>query len=308
MAAYALRRLLSVVPTLLVASIVVFVIVFALPGDPLRAISGTRELPPATRAALVARYHLDRSLPQQYAAYMGALVRGDLGTSLTTRRPVRDMITDAAPTTLALTGLALVLEVLIGVPLGVATAARRRRAVNSAVLAATAVLVSIPTFVVAFLLQYTLGVRWGILPISGTQAGPHALVMPAAALASVSLAYVTRLTRASVRTALSHDHVTLARAKGLPERTVLFRHALREASLPVVAFLGIDFGALIGGAVIVEQIFNLNGVGRLVARAVVQRDNIVIIGVTLVLTVAVVVGNRIVDVLHGVLDPRIRRD
>lgn len=305
---YAVKRLLMTVPVFFGASLLIFLAVFALPGDPVRALGGYRTLPEATVEAIEERYYLDRSIAHQYAAYMGNLLGGDLGESYVSRRPVRDILAETFPNTVRLAVLTLGLEIVIGLGAGVVAAITRRSFLDTLVLVASALAVSIPLFVLGFVLQWLLGVRWKVLPVAGLESGMASYLLPAFTLASVSLAYVARLTRSSVVEALHEDYVRTARSKGLSEARVVGHHALRPSLLPVVTFLGIDFGALLGGAVVVEAIFNINGVGNAVYQAITLRDNLVVIGFTVAAVAVFLLVNLVVDLLYAVLDPRVRYD
>jgi oligopeptide transport system permease protein len=304
---YIARRLLLAIPVLLGASFIVFTLVYALPGDPIRALSGDRPLSPAVQAELRDRYNLDDPLVVQYGKYMGNLVQGDLGIDFRGRE-VSDTIKQRLPVTVKLAVMALVIEAVIGLLAGILAAIRRNGFLDNLVLISTTMLVSIPVFVLGFTVQYFLGVRWDLLPISGLQAGWRSYIAPGFVLAALSLAYVARLTRTSLVENLRNDYVRTARAKGLPERTVVGKHALRNSLIPVVTFLGADFGALMSGAIITEGIFNLPGLGGAVFQAVRAQEGALVVGVTTFFIFVYIFFNLLVDVLYAALDPRIRYD
>jgi oligopeptide transport system permease protein len=304
---YIARRLLLAIPVLLGASFIVFTLVYALPGDPIRALSGDRPLSPAVQAELRDRYNLDDPLVVQYGKYMGNLVQGDLGIDFRGRE-VSDTIKQRLPVTVKLAAMALVIEAIIGLLAGILAAIRRNGFLDNLVLVTTTLLVSIPVFVLGFTVQYFLGVKWDLLPISGLQEGWKSYVAPGFVLAALSLAYVARLTRTSLVENLRNDYVRTARAKGLPERTVVGKHALRNSLIPVVTFLGADFGALMSGAIITEGIFNLPGLGGAVFQAVRAQEGALVVGVTTFFIFVYIFFNLLVDVLYAALDPRIRYD
>jgi ABC-type dipeptide/oligopeptide/nickel transport system permease component len=294
------------IPVFFGASLLVFLIVFALPGDPVRAIGGPRILPEATIRAIEERYRLDEPIAVQYLAYMGDLLQGDLGESYVSRRPIRDIFAETFPNTARLALLTIVIELVIGIGAGILAALRKRGFLDMLVLVSTTLAISIPIFVIGFTLQLLVGVKWGILPVAGLSEGFRSYLLPAFVLASVSLAYLARLTRTGLVDTLGEDYVRTAEAKGLPRRRVVGRHALRNSILPVMTFLAIDFAFLLGGAIVVEGIFNINGIGNTVFRAISQRDNLLIISFTLLAVVLFMIVSLIIDLVHVWLDPRLR--
>jgi oligopeptide transport system permease protein len=263
MGRYVLRRLLLTVPVLLGASLLIFSMVYALPGDPIRALAGDRPLSAAVQAQLRAEYNLDDPLLIQYAKYLGGLVQGDFGTDFS-GRPVLDTIVDRLPVTARLALVAVGFEIVIGILAGVLAGLRRGSFFDNLVLVSTTVVVSIPVFVLGFLAQYVFGVRLGWFPIAGISDGWYSYVLPGFVLAALSLAYVARLTRTSLAENLQSDYVRTARAKGLSEVSVVGKHTLRNSLIPVVTFIGADLGALMGGAIVTESVFNIPGLGRAV--------------------------------------------
>jgi ABC-type dipeptide/oligopeptide/nickel transport system permease component len=302
---FVVRRLLSAIPVVLGATFIVFALVYALPGDPIAALAGDRPLPPGVVAELRARHHLDDPLPVQYATYLAGLVRGDLGVDFSGRE-VSDTIARRLPVTVQLAVTALVIETVIGLLAGVLAAVRRNGFLDNLVLVATTFAVAIPVFVLGYTVQYVVGVRWGLVPISGIRQGWLSFLAPGFVLASLSLAYIARLTRTSLVENLRADYVRTARAKGLPERTVVGKHALRNSLIPVVTFLGADFGALLSGAIVTEGVFNLPGLGQAVFAGVKAQEGALVVGVTTFFIVVYILANLVVDVLYAALDPRIR--
>jgi oligopeptide transport system permease protein len=302
---YIARRLLLAIPVLLGASFLVFAAVYALPGDPIRALAGDRPLPPGVIAELRDRYNLDDPLLVQYAKYMGNLLQGDLGIDFSGRE-VSETIAQRLPVTVRLALVALVIEAVIGLIAGIMAGIRRNGFLDNLVLVSTTLLVSIPVFVLGYVAQYAVGVKLGLLPISGTGDGWVSYILPGLVLAALSLAYVARLTRTSMVENLRNDYVRTARAKGLPERTVIGKHTLRNSLIPVVTFLGADLGNLMTGAIITEGIFNLPGLGSAVFQAVRAQEGALVVGVTTFFIFVFIFFNLLVDVLYATLDPRIR--
>ena len=305
MGRYVARRLLLTVPVLLGASFLIFGMVYALPGDPIRALAGDRPVSPAVVEVLRERFHLNDPLWVQYWEYLKNLFQGDLGTDFR-GRPVLDTIERTLPVTVKLALVAIVFEAVIGLVAGVLAGIRRNSFFDNLVLVSTTLIVSIPILVLAFVAQLLFGLKLGWFPIAGTQEGLYGYLLPGLVLASGSLAYVARLTRTSVAENLRADYVRTARAKGLPNRTVIVRHTLRNSLIPVVTFIGADIGTLLGGAIVTETVFGLPGVGNLIVSAVLRRDYPVIQGVVLLFSFVYVLVNLAIDLVYTLLDPRIR--
>ncbi len=303
MARYAAGRVAQFVPILLAATLLVHALVFLLPGDPVQSLAGQRPLTDEVRAALHARYGLDSPFLIRYLRWLGGALTGDLGETFG-GRSVSSILASRFPVTMRLAIVAVAVEVMIGGVAGVVTALRRNRYLDNVVLVATTVLIAVPVFVLAYLGQLILGVRLGWLPISGTAAGWRSYVLPGVVIGAVSLAYVVRLLRAGLTDALAQPYILTARAKGLPERRVVTRHALRNAAIPVVTFIGADLGALMAGAVVTEGIFNIPGIGGELFRALQAREAAVIVGIVTVLVAMFLVVNLLVDLATAWLDPR----
>ena len=307
MGRYVARRLLLTIPVLLGASFLIFAMVYALPGDPIRALGGDRPLSPAVIAELRERFNLNDPLYIQYWEYLKNLFQGDLGTDFR-GRPVIETIERALPVTVKLALTAIVFEIVIGLVAGVLAGIRRNSFFDNVVLVSTTLIVSIPILVLAFFAQLLFGLNLGWFPIAGTNDGLYSYVLPGLVLASGSLAYVARLTRTSLAENLRADYVRTARAKGLPNRTVIVRHTLRNSLIPVVTFIGADIGALLGGAIVTETVFNLPGIGREVFNAIRSQEGAVVVGIVTLMVFFFIFFNLVVDVLYAVLDPRIRYD
>jgi peptide/nickel transport system permease protein/oligopeptide transport system permease protein len=302
---YAVRRLLQAVPVFVGTTFLIFALVFAIPGDPIRALSGDRPVPESTVQALRDRYHLDDPLPVQYGKYLAGLTRGDFGQDFN-GRPVADIMGERFPVTARLALVAFTFELVLGILAGVLAALRRRSLVDTLVLVTTTAIVSVPTFVLGFSLQLLLGVQLHWFPISGISDGWTGYLLPGFVLGALSLAYVARLTRSSLVENLRADYVRTATAKGLSRRRVVGRHALRNSLIPVVTYLGVDLGALMGGAIVTEGIFNLPGIGQQVFTSVRNQEGPVVVGIVTALVLIFILANLAVDLLYGVLDPRIR--
>jgi len=305
---YLVRRILQFIPVFFVATAIIFLFVYLMPGDPIRALAGDRQMSPSTRQALRDRYDLDDPFHVQYVKYMGRLFTGDLGEDFRGQQ-VTEKLAAKLPVTVRLALMAFAFEVVIGILAGILAGVRKNGFMDNLVLASTLVVIAIPIFVLGFIAQYMLGVRLGVMPISYNPSRPtFSLLMPALVLGSVSLAYIARLTRTSLVENLRADYVRTATAKGLSRRRVVGIHTLRNSMIPVVTYLAIDLGALMGGAIITETIFNVPGIGREVYNAVRSQENAVVVGIVTFLVVVYMVANLVVDVLYAVLDPRIRYD
>ena len=300
------RRLLQTIPVFFGATFLIFAMVYLMPGDPVAALGGDRGLTEAAAAQIRAEYHLDQPFWMQYLLYLKGVFTLDFGKSFN-QQPVIDVMARAFPTTIALAIYALAIESIFGITLGVIAGVRRGGWFDSTILVFSLLLISVPTFVLGFVLQFLLGFKLGLLPVTASASVNMAsLTMPAMVLGGVSLAYVIRLTRQSVSENVSADYVRTARAKGLTNRAVMSRHILRNSLIPVATFLGGDLGALMGGAIITEGIFNINGVGGTLWQAIRLGEAPTVVSITTVLVLVYILANLIVDLLYAVLDPRIR--
>jgi peptide/nickel transport system permease protein len=311
MGKYVLRRLLATVPVLFGVSVLVFSIVHLIPGDPALILAGME-----ANEEQVARVRqdlgLDRPLHIQYASYVARALRGDLGRSIHSRQQIWHAITEHFPATLELTVASLLLSSVVGIVVGVVSAVKRYSFFDHLSMLGALAGISMPIFWIGILLMWFFSLYLEWLPTGGrggpvwTLAGLRSLVLPSLALAGISVAMIARLTRSTMLEVLRQDFVTTARSKGLGERLVIFRHALGNALIPVVTYVGLEFGVLLGGAVVTEQIFSWPGMGRLVVDAINSRDYPIIQGSILFFAVLFVLINLIVDLLYGLLDPRIR--
>ncbi|MFE9373766.1 ABC transporter permease [Streptomyces sp. NPDC006711] len=305
MGRYVIRRLLQMIPVFFGATLLIFLMVNVM-GDPIAGLCGDKACDPATAAQLEKEFGLDKPVWQQYLTYMGNVFTGDFGTAFNGQK-VTELMSAAFPITIRLTVVAIVFEVVIGISLGVVTGLRRGRPIDTVVLMLTLVVIAIPVFVTGLLLQLFLGVEWGVVrPTVSPEAPFDELLVPGLVLASVSLAYVTRLTRTSIAENSRADYVRTAVAKGLPRHRVITRHLLRNSLIPVVTFIGTDVGALMGGAIVTERIFNIHGVGYQLYQGILRQSTQTVVGFVTVLVLVFLIANLIVDLLYAVLDPRIR--
>jgi peptide/nickel transport system permease protein len=314
MLAYILRRLALLVPVLLGVSIIVFTLIRLIPGDPASiAIGVDQRISAEQRERVRKAYGLDQPLPVQYAKWMGHVLRGDLGNSLRTRRPLMDELQLRLPVTIQLAVMAGILGTIPAVAVGVLAAVKRNSWADYATTIVTLLGVSVPNFLLAILLVLCFSFWLDWLPNIGfrklTDDPVHNLetmIMPAVALSLPLAAVIMRNTRSAVLEVLSQDYVRVARAKGLASNTVLTRHVLRNAAIPIITVAGIQFATLLGGTVIIETIFGLPGVGRYIYEAISNRDYPVVQGVTLVISTLFVLISLMVDILYAVTDPRLR--
>jgi len=312
MALHVLKRLLVGALTMLLASAVVFSVMELLPGDPALLMLGMNATPEAL-ASLRQEMGLGEPLLTRYVTWLGGMLVGDFGRSYTYSSPVIDLIAERMIVSLPLALLALALSTLIAIPVGIFAAARRGKAGDVSIMGFTQVGVAVPNFWFALLLVYLFAVwlRWvpaGGFPgwSSGLWPGLRALILPAIALALPQAAILARVTRSAMLETLGEDYIRTARAKGLPNRAVLWRHALRNAIIPVLTILGLQFAFLLAGTIIIENVFYLPGLGRLVFQAITQRDLIVVEGIVMLLVASVIVVNLLVDLAYAAVDPRLR--
>ncbi|AQW53163.1 ABC transporter permease [Streptomyces violaceusniger] len=305
MGRYALRRLLQMIPVFIGSTFLIFFMVYAL-GDPVAALFGDKAPDPATAARIRKDLYLDEPLWRQYAHYMGQVFSGHFGTAFN-GQPVTELMASAFPVTLRLTVVAVVFEMALGITLGVLSGLRRGRGLDTSVLLLTLIVVAVPTFVSGTVLQYLFGVTWGWARPSVSPAAPLTeLLLPGVVLGLVSLAYTTRLTRTSIVENARADYVRTAVAKGLPRHRIVTRHLLRNSLIPVVTFIGTDIGALMGGAIVTERIFNIHGVGYQLYQGILRQNSPTVVGFVTILVIVFLLANLLVDLLYAVLDPRIR--
>ena len=300
-----ISRLIQAVVVFFGTSLLVFLAVFALPGDPLGALAGDAQLTDTVVRNLEARYHLDQPVVVQYGYYVWDLLHGDFGTTVT-GEDVGSILANAWPITVQLALTAWAIELIVGVSLGIVATIRPGGFVDRIATSATILTLAVPTFVLAFFAQQLLGLQLGWFPVAGTAAGwPVAFILPAACVAALGVGPIARLTRTSILQTISADFVRTARSRGYSPLRVGTRYVLRNALVPVVTYLGLDLGSLLGGAVLVEGIFNLPGIGRALFTAVNTQQGSIVVGIVTAGVLVVLVANVLVDLLHRVLDPRI---
>jgi peptide/nickel transport system permease protein len=300
---YVIRRLLLAVPVLIGVSILVFAIIRFIPGDPARAIAGVHASPEyieQVRRELL----LDEGLHVQYFVYMSNLLRGDLGRSTFTRRPVTVELSERFPNTLVLAASAMFVASILGLSAGIISATKRYSLFDNFSMLAALIGVAAPVFWLGVMFQLLFSVNLGWLPSGGIGTWKH-LVLPALTLGLATAALIARITRSSMLEVLGQDYITTARSKGLVERIVIYKHALKNALIPVVTVMGLQFGTLLGGAVLTETVFSWPGIGRLMVDSILARDYPVVQGAVLLLAVFFVMINLVVDVIYAFLDPRI---
>jgi peptide/nickel transport system permease protein len=332
MSKYIIRRALESVPVIIGVSILVFMLLRLIPGDPAIAILGERATP-ENIAAIRERLGLNKPLPEQYIIWIGNLLQGDLGNTVRGNIPIANELRSRFPATIELSLVAITLATVIGVPMGIFSAVRRNSPVDTATMFGALLGVSIPIFVLGLLLIYLFGVQLKLLPFIGridsgikleTRTGLFVidsiltgnwealqntlshLILPAITLFTVPLAIIARITRSSMLEVLNQDYIRTARAKGLGERPVIFSHALRNALLPIVTIIGLQLGTLLSGAVLTETIYSWPGIGKWLFDSIIARDYPIVQSVTLIVSLIYVIINFTVDILYALVDPRIR--
>jgi peptide/nickel transport system permease protein len=311
--AYLFGRILQAIPVLFLSSVAVFLVLRLVPGDPAEALAG-EDATPARIAEIRVQLGLDKSVPQQYVAWLGDLARGDLGTSLRNGLPVSRLLESSLPPTLELAFVAYAIALTLGIPLGVMAGAKPRSRWDWLLSGYTVVTIGIPAFLTGILLLWVFSVVLGWFPTSGRVSlfenpvdSIRHLALPAFALGSGLAATLARYTRTAVAEVMGHDYIRTAKAKGLSERVVVVRHALRNSLIPIVTIAALQVGGVMAGAVVVEQVFTRPGMGRLVVESIQNRDYLVVQSALVVLVTIFVFVNLAADITYGFLDPRVRR-
>jgi peptide/nickel transport system permease protein len=311
MLGYILRRILAVIPVMLLVAIIVFLLLRLTPGDPAAIIAGDMATPEQLDR-IREIMGLNKPLLSQFLAWMGQLLRGDLGTSLISHTPVSDMILNRIGPTISIAVLTIAMSVASAVPMGVLAAWRHRTAFDHAVMTFSVLGFSIPVFVIGYLIILVFSLKLGWFPVQGFTPISAGLVpflksafLPALTLTTIYVALIARMTRANMLEVLGEDYIRTARAKGAPERRVLFRHALRNAAVPILTVIGTGFALLIGGVVVTETVFNIPGIGRLTVDAILARDYPVIQAMILLTSFLYVLINLVIDLSYSFFDPRI---
>ncbi|WP_445343011.1 ABC transporter permease [Bifidobacterium sp. ESL0819] len=306
MGKYLLRRILQMIPVVLGTTLLIYALVFALPGDPVAAMFGDKAVNQSVAAQIRSEYNLDKPFIVQYVLFLKNALTLNFGNTFA-GQPVISVIGRAFPVTIKLALMAFVFEGVFGVVFGIIGGLTKGKWSDSIILVFSLLLISVPTFVTGFILQYLLGVKWNILPVTvSPNPGFIDLLMPAVVLGSVSMASIIRLTRTEIASNISEDYVRTARAKGMSNRSVIVRHVLRNSLIPVVTYLGADIGGLMGGAMITERIFNIQGVGNTLYQAIYRGEGPLVVSIVTILVLIFVITSLLVDLLYAVLDPRIR--
>jgi oligopeptide transport system permease protein len=305
---YTIRRLLQMIPVIIGTTLLIFLMVWALPGNPFAGRCGDRPCPEAYVQAMTEKFNLNEPWYVQYGLYMQNLLTGDFGETFNGRQVV-DELARTYPTTAKLAALAILFEVVIGIGAGIMAGLRRGGFFDNLILLTTLFVISIPIFVIGYMAQLVFGVQLGWFPVTvGPEATVYQLLLPAMVLAAGSLAYVARVMRTNLVENLRSDYVRTATAKGMARRRVVGIHTVRNSLIPVVTLIGADFGALLGGAIITEGIFNIQGVGGLIFQNIRLREGAMVTGAVTVLVLLFLLVNLLVDLLYAALDPRIRYD
>jgi oligopeptide transport system permease protein len=306
MAGYIVRRVLQAIPVLLGTTFLIYFMVFAMPGDPVVALFGEKSPPPAVLEQLQERYNLDKPFIVQYFIFLGNIFRGDLGVSFS-GQPVTDILAQTFPVTLRLALISTFFLMVGGITVGLISGLRKGGVFDASALVVSLIFISLPIFVVGFVAQYIFGIQLGWFRTTvGTGAPTQDLILPAIVLATGSFAQIVRLTRASVIETEGQDFVRTAASKGLSRNRIVPVHILRNSLIPVVTYLGVDFGVLMVGAVVTEGIFNVPGVGRTVYQAIIRGENPTVVAFVTVMVLIYLVVNLLIDLFYAVLDPRIR--
>ena len=306
MTRYLLSRLGQLVIVFFGATLLIYALVFLVPADPIAALGGDRTLPPEVVEGLRAQYHLDQPFLVQYWYYIKGVFTLDFGTSFS-GQPVWDVMKRAFPVTVNLALIALVVEAVLGIFFGVLAGLKKGKWFDTSILFVSLIIIAVPIFVLGFIAQFIFGVKLKWFPVTvGGNLDFYHLLLPGIVLGLVSFAYVVRLTRSQVSQNLTADYVRTATAKGLPRSRVVLVHVLRNSLIPVVTFLGADIGALMGGALVTEGIFNIPGVGGTIYQAIIRGEATTVVSFVTVLIVIYLICNVVVDLLYAALDPRIR--
>ncbi|OUP08025.1 ABC transporter permease [Collinsella sp. An2] len=331
MGKYILKRVLQFIPVFFGVTLILFLLQNVVPGDPIKMIAGDKVLDPAVELQMRVSYDLVQvdengdpildengdpvpvPLPERYVNYIVDLFHGDLGRSYQRKLPVTDIFADKFPYTARLAVCAIILEAIMGIGAGIISAIKRYSFWDILVTLVTSIMVSLPAFWLGMLLQLFFGVYLHVLPLSGAGGGVASAypewmyyILPAFTLASVSMAYSARIMRSQLLDVMNQDYIRTARAKGLSNRSVIVHHALKNALIPVVTYIGVDFGSMLSGAILTETVFNWPGIGYEIYRAITQRDWPIVMGGVTIIIVVVMVINLLVDISYGFLDPRIR--
>ncbi|MFV0503840.1 MAG: ABC transporter permease [Lachnospirales bacterium] len=314
MIGYIVKRVLSLIPVLFIVSVIIFLIIHITPGDPAASMLGM-EATQVEIDALNEKMGFNEPLPMQYKNWILGVLKGDLGDSIYMQQPVTKAIKEHLPPTLALALFAQMIALIIAIPLGIIAAYKRGSAIDTAIMSLSLLGLAIPSFLLGLFLMLFFSVHLELLPVAGYKPLSMGfatyiryLILPGISLGVVQAALISRMVRSSMLDVLNLNYIKTARAKGLSERVVILKHALKNAGLPILTIVGQTFGTLVTGAVVIESLFNIPGIGQLILNAITRRDIAVIQGVVLFVTLLYVIINLIIDLLYGVIDPRVRLD
>lgn len=310
MGKYIFKRTLQMLVTIVIVSVLIFTVVRITPTDPIASITKGKPISAETKMALEKEYNLDQSMPMQYVNWVKGMFHGDFGKSYQMKESVSSILSVRMMTTVQLVLMSSVIIVLLAIPLGMLSAAKMNTLLDQSLTVVSLVLVSSPPFFTGLLMMLLFTMVWPIFPTFGTAGGfienIRYLALPAIALAAVRMALIMRITRSNMVEQLSANYVQTATAKGLPKRKVVYKHALKNAAIPILTVTSLELAGMLGGSVMVEKVFSLNGVGSLLADSISKSDYPVIQSVTLLMVIVFLVSNFIVDILYAVVDPRIR--
>lgn len=303
---YFLYRVLQLIPVFFGATFLIYAMVFLMPGDPVAALGGDRGLDPQTILKIRAEYNLDKSFLTQYFIYIKNIFTLDFGKTFSGIK-VTEVIINAFPFTIKLAFMSVIFETIFGVLFGFYSGIKKGGIFDSTILIISLIIIAIPTFVIGFLIQFILGIKFKLLPTTvGTNTSLIAFLMPSLVLGSTSFAYIVRLVRQEVSNNISADYVKTAKAKGLSKFRILIFHVLRNSLIPVITFIGADLGALMGGAIVTEGIFGINGVGGLLYHSILRGESATVVSITTILVILYILINLLIDLSYAFLDPRIR--
>lgn len=306
MVVYTFNRLLQMVPVLFGATFLIYALTFLVPGDPVASLAGDRPLPESAVQQIRQAYRLDDPFLVQYTHYMAGVFQGDFGIDFY-GRPVLDVVRERLPVTLSLALTAWVMKILLSITIGVVAGLRKNGTFDYAALTFTVVMLGVPSFVLALSGQWLFGLSLGWVPVAGVGSGwPLAFILPALVIALESAAGLARLTRTSLVDVINADFMQMAKAKGLSGARQVWGHGLRNAMLPVITYLGLSLAGMLGGTVIIESVFNLPGIGGLMVDSIQNGEGTTVVGIATMLVLAYLVFNLVVDLLYGVVDPRVR--
>ncbi|OPA78450.1 peptide ABC transporter permease [Paenibacillus selenitireducens] len=303
MARYLFSKFFYMLVSIFVLATVTFLLMKAIPGDPFMS---EKAVPPEVQAKLMAQYGLDKPVMEQYGIYLNNIIHGNFGVSMKMQnQEVSKVVAESFKYSLRLGLVSIVVSVIIGVGLGMIAALKHRKLMDNVAMVLAVIGISVPSFVLASFMQYLLGVKWMVLPVAGLD-GPLTYIMPVLAMSALSIAFIARLTRSSMLEVLSADYIKTARAKGLKNISILFKHVIRNGIIPVVTYLGPLTANVLTGSIVIEQIFGISGLGKIFVYVITNRDYPMIMGITLFYGIILMVARFLTDLSYGLIDPRIK--